>query len=72
MEVQALSRAVKRWEDDQKMTVVTRDQDSRISKVIRESRWNVLPECDENQSVKVLDRYCQGFPKEERQYCMRS
>jgi hypothetical protein len=40
MEVEALSRMVKRWEDDQRVAVVVTDQDSKIAKVIRESRWN--------------------------------
>jgi cell shape-determining protein MreC len=40
MEVEALRRMVKRWEDDQKVAVVVTDQDSKMAKVIRESRWN--------------------------------
>jgi hypothetical protein len=38
MEVEALRRMVKRWEDDQKVAVVVTGQDSKMAKVIRESR----------------------------------
>jgi hypothetical protein len=67
MEVEALRRMVKRWEDDQKGAVVVTDQDSKMAKVIRESRWNVKHEYDPTHGKKALDRHCQGLPKEERQ-----
>jgi hypothetical protein len=36
-------------------------------KVTRESRWTVKHEYDPNHAKKVLNRYYQGLPKEERQ-----
>jgi hypothetical protein len=54
MEVEAQKRMVKRWEDDQKVAVIVRDQDSRMAKVIRESRWNVKYEYDANHAKSVL------------------
>jgi hypothetical protein len=33
------------------------DQDSKIAKVIRESRWNAKHEYDANHAKKALDRY---------------
>jgi hypothetical protein len=65
MEVEALRRMVKRWEDDQNVAVVVTDQDSKMAKVIRKSR-NVRYEYNANHAKKALDRYCQGLPKEER------
>jgi hypothetical protein len=44
-----------------------KDQDSKMTKVIRESRWNVRHEYNANHAEKALDRYCQGLPKEEPQ-----
>jgi hypothetical protein len=41
--------------------------DAKVAKVIRESRWNVRHEYDANHTKRVLDRYCQEVPKEERQ-----
>jgi hypothetical protein len=48
------------------MRVVT-DQDSKMAKMIRESRWNVKHEYDANHAEKALDRHSQELPKEERQ-----
>jgi hypothetical protein len=42
-------------------------QNSKMVKVICESRWNVRHRYDANHSKKALDRYCQELPKEERQ-----
>jgi hypothetical protein len=67
MEVEALTRMVKRWEDDEKVAVVLTEQDSKMAKVIRESRWNAKHECDSNHTKKALDHHCRGLPKEERQ-----
>jgi hypothetical protein len=50
-----------------KVVVVVTDTDSKMVKVIRESRWNVRHEYDANNTLKVLDRYCQELSKEERQ-----
>jgi hypothetical protein len=53
-------------ENDQKVSVVVTNLESRMTKVIRESRWNVRRECDANHTKKALDHYCQELPKGER------
>jgi hypothetical protein len=55
MEVEALRRMVKRWEDNQKVAAVATDQDSKMENVIRESRWNVKHEYDANHAKKTLE-----------------
>jgi hypothetical protein len=67
MEVERMTRMVKRWEDDPKEAVAVSDDDSETTKLIRESRWNVRHECDGNHAKKALDRHCQEIPKEEGQ-----
>jgi hypothetical protein len=57
---------VKTWENNQKVAAVVMDQDSRMAKVIRESRWNVRHEYGPNHVKKALDRHCQELPKQER------
>jgi hypothetical protein len=65
MEVEAVRPIVKRREDHQKVALAVKDQDSKMAMVIRESRWNVKNKYDANHAKKALDRYCQGFPKEQ-------
>jgi hypothetical protein len=67
MEVEAMRRMVKRWEDDQKVAVAVTDQDSKMPTLIGESRWNGRHKYDANHSKRALARYCQELPKEERQ-----
>jgi hypothetical protein len=65
--MEALRRMVKRWEDDQKVAVAVTGRDSKVAKVIRESRWNVKHEYAANHAKKALDRYYEENTKEERQ-----
>jgi hypothetical protein len=67
MEAEAMMRIVKRWEDDQKVTLLVTGQDSKMPKVIRKSRWNVRHEYDANHAKKALGCYCQELLKKERQ-----
>jgi hypothetical protein len=67
MEVEAMRRMVNPWEDDAKITFVMTDEDSKMAKVIRESRWNVRHKYDAHDTKKALDGYCQELTKEERQ-----
>jgi hypothetical protein len=48
MEVEAMRWAVTSGEDDQRIRVVVTDQASRMAKVIRESRCNVMHEYNAN------------------------
>jgi hypothetical protein len=43
------------------------DQDSKMAKVIYESRWSVTHKCDPNYPRKALGRHCQELSKNERQ-----
>jgi hypothetical protein len=67
MKVEEMRRPVKRWEDDQKVVVTGIDRNSKMAKVICESRWNVAHECDANDTKKALKRHCQELPNEGRQ-----
>jgi hypothetical protein len=71
MELEALKWMVKRREDGQKVAVVVTDLDSKMAKVIRESRWNVKREYDADHAKMALDCYCQELPMEERQFLYR-
>jgi hypothetical protein len=68
MEVETMRRMVCRWEDDQEVSTVITDQDSKLTKLIREPRWDVDHEIDANHAKKSLDRHEEHFPKEERQH----
>jgi hypothetical protein len=68
MEVETMKRMIHRWEDDRKVRTIITDQDSKLGKVIRESRWNVNHEFDANHAKKSFERYQERLPKEERQY----
>jgi hypothetical protein len=65
MEVDATRQTVKRWEADANVLVAARDQNSKMMKMVHESRWNVRPEHEANHVKKALGRYSQEFPKEE-------
>jgi glutamate-1-semialdehyde aminotransferase len=67
LEVEAMRRTMKKWEDDQKVSVVVTDQDARMASVIRESPWNVRHEHNANHTKKTVDHYYQKRPKEQRQ-----
>jgi hypothetical protein len=53
IEVGALRRIVKRWEDDQQVAVALTDQESKIAKEIRESRGNARHGYDANHAKKA-------------------
>jgi hypothetical protein len=72
IEVETRRRIVKGWEDDHKVAVAVTDQDSKMTKAIRESRSNVRHEYDVNHAKKTLDCHCQGLPKEKRRFCTGS
>jgi hypothetical protein len=63
----ALTGILRRWEDDQNVAVAVTDQESRMAKLILESRWGVKHEYGPNRSKRTLDRYCQKLPREELQ-----
>jgi hypothetical protein len=50
-----------------KVGVVVTDQDSKMAKLIRESRWNVKHNYDANHAKRALNPCCQVLPKEEQQ-----
>jgi hypothetical protein len=66
MEVKAMRLMVKRGEDDEKVSVVVTDEDWKMVKVIRQSRWNVRHEYDANDAKRSPGRHYQEFPKEKR------
>jgi hypothetical protein len=68
MEVETMRRMILQWEDETKVATVLSDQDSKLAKVIRESRWKVEHEFDADHAKKSLDRIHERFPKEERQH----
>jgi hypothetical protein len=63
MEAEAMRRMIGRWKDDQQVKTVVTNQDSKLGKVIRESRWNIEHEFDANHAKKSLDRYHARLPK---------
>jgi hypothetical protein len=52
MEVEAMKRMVNRWEDDEEVGTVITNQDSKLGKVIRDSRWGVKHEFGANHAKK--------------------
>jgi hypothetical protein len=51
MEVESM-RVMKRWEYDHTVAIAVTDQDSKVAKVIRESRWNFPRESDANHAKR--------------------
>lgn len=68
MEVEAMRRMIGRWEGDQKVETVITDQDSKLAKVIRESRWDVRHDVDSNHAKKSLARYVERLAPELRRH----
>jgi hypothetical protein len=61
MEVEAMRRMVKRWEDDQKTAVAVTDQDPKMAKVIHESGWKVRYEYDTNHTERRWTAIAKNF-----------
>jgi hypothetical protein len=68
MEAEAMRRMVGRWENDRKVKTVVTDEDMKLAKVMRESRWDLDDEMNANHAKKSFDRYQQRLPKEECQH----
>jgi hypothetical protein len=52
MEMEAMRQMLKRWEGDQKVAAIVKDQDSKIAKAIRKFRRNVAHEYGTNHVKK--------------------
>jgi hypothetical protein len=72
MEVEAQRRTAKRWEDDQKVGVVVTHQDSKMAKVIRESRWNAKHEYDANHAKRGSTAIFKNFQRRSDGFCTGS
>jgi hypothetical protein len=72
MGVEALKWVVKRWEDDHNVAVVLMDQDSRMAKVICESRWNVRHEHDANHTKGYSTAIVKKFQVRSDNFCTGS
>jgi hypothetical protein len=69
MEVKVLRRMVKRCEDDQKVGVVVTDHDSKMGKVIRESRQNVKHETTQIKPKGRSTAIVKNFQRRRDSFC---
>jgi hypothetical protein len=66
MEVAGIRIILERWLNDSKVVTIVHDKDSKISKAIRDSGWDVEQKIDANHACKSLRRCWTSLTKKEK------
>jgi hypothetical protein len=67
METEGMRRIIQRWKNDSRVSIIVHDKDAKITKLIRDSGWNVLQNIDANHARKSFQRfYDNNLTREEK------